>query len=85
MKNTIITDLIEAIFLFLLWSFVLTILLSTPFFIMDYISCSQKYEDSYYKFPAWCMVIYEDEYIPESLYQRAFEQNIKLNKNLWKQ
>ena len=43
-------------------------------------SCEHKYEDVEYSIIWWCKVKYNWEYIPESLYEKAFEQNFNINK-----
>ncbi len=43
-----------------------------------YYKCTNKYENSEYRFLVWCMVKYNNKYIPEELYEKAFTQNINL-------
>lgn len=42
--------------------------------------CENSYEDSIFKINVWCFVKYKWEYIKESLYEKAFEQNLNINK-----
>jgi len=53
---------------------------NSAIFTISSIQCTSRYEDSFYKIFAWCMVKYEWKYITEELYKKAFEQNINLNK-----
>lgn len=40
-----------------------------------WLSCKEQYVDSQYGIYKWCMIKYRWQYIPEELYEKAFEQN----------
>lgn len=75
MEKTAITGFIS-IFIFLI--ILLVFALWDLFFGF---SCKNKYEDSKYNIYWGCKVMYQWEYIPELIYRKAFETNIKLR--LW--
>jgi hypothetical protein len=45
----------------------------------------KKYEFSYFWFYEWCMVKYNWKYIPETLYEKSFIQNLNINLNKYEQ
>lgn len=58
--------------------FILGLIIVYP---INRMQCNERYIDSQYKTFWWCMVKYNNEYIPESLYKEAFTKNINLINN----
>lgn len=76
-------DLIDKIMGGLFFLFVSILIILLWLFVVDlafWASCKASYEDSQYSFWGGCKVEYNWEYIPESLYEKAFEQNLIINK-----
>ena len=56
------------------------LIIITPIYFLNKWACERQYDNSYYWFYEGCMLKYEDKYIPEKLYIKAFEQKLKIVK-----
>lgn len=75
-------DILE--FIFKIWWVILLLTFLFFLFILFYDwftwkSCYAKYENAKYDFWWWCLIEYKWEFIPDELYEKAFEENLILD------
>jgi hypothetical protein len=75
-KETIKISLLILLWLMIFMTF--TIIIASIF---NYMICKGKYTNSDFKIFGWCLVEYNWKYIPETLYEKSFIQNLNINLN----